>query len=495
MRRLLVDRTGISERLAWNAFAIAVLMLLAVMLLGLGMRAPIWSVDLEVMEISGTSRALGDTVPGMALTGAILAVASLMYLVCLRALWRGFRHSLAAAVACSILGFAVMLPAAPLSSPDAVHLAADARTLWLHGVYPAQSGGAPSNFDDPVNNQVVAYRDKPSGYGPLAYVIAGAPLPFAGDTLRANVFGQKVVGGLFALASALLAGLLATKTGRDPALVIGAIGLHPLVLWEFAGGGHNDSIMVTFGLLAAVAVVSVSRSVRGAGVAAGVASVLCKLGLAVAAPLVLAYWFPRWRTVIAILTIVGGLGVVIALNSALGLPARGPARAVSLLTFWGAISDWFGFSGVVVDLTWVMFVFFAALVVSDHPLATPRDFVTAVALLVFTFLFAALPGVHPWYYLWFLPFVAVSGRPWLVAPALVLTLGSFVPTLLVNWSPALADEFGVSNAHEAAAVMLWLAVAAVMVVTWRGSERPTAARPATRAERRRERRQGLRARA
>src|SRR3970282_857235 len=134
-----------------------------------------------------------------------------------------------------------------MTSPDAVHLAADVRTFWLHGKYPASWAGRPSQVDDPIVEQVVRFKERPSGYGPLAYAIGGAPLPFVGDDLRANIAGEKAVAGVFLFATAVLAGFVARRLGQNPALVTAAVGLNPLMLWQFPADGHNDSILAAFG--------------------------------------------------------------------------------------------------------------------------------------------------------------------------------------------------------------------------------------------------------
>src|SRR4029079_10176142 len=143
------------------------------------------------------------------------------------------------------------LPVMPLTSPDAVHLSADVRTLYLHQKYPARRSGAPDKIDDPIAKQVVAFPDQPSSYGPLAYAIGGAAIPFGGGdaSLRGTLFGTKLVSGVFLLLTAIFAGIAAKRLGRNGALAVAMVGMNPLFLWEFPGAGHNATIMAAFGVM------------------------------------------------------------------------------------------------------------------------------------------------------------------------------------------------------------------------------------------------------
>ncbi len=163
---------------------------------------------------------------------------------------------------------------------------------------------------DPVANEVRVFPAQPSGYGPLAYVIGGAPLPFVGDSFRANLFGQKVIAGVFLTLTAAAAGSIARRLGQNPGLVAGIIGLNPMMTWQFPGDGHNDSIMAFFGVVAIGLVMQPGWRERGGGVTAGIAAALCKYGLLLASPIVAAWWFPRWREVLAAVAAIGGAAVL-----------------------------------------------------------------------------------------------------------------------------------------------------------------------------------------
>lgn len=153
-----------------------------------------------------------------------------------------------------------LLPMNPAGTQDIYHNVADGRLFWLHGINPTQV--PPAAFpDDAVAGQVWGYADLPSAYGPLWYYIAGLPVLLAGDGLVANLVAQKLLMGAALLATALLAGLAASRLAperRVQAIVL--CGWCPLLLWESAGNGHNDALMAAF---LAAACLALSRGAYG----------------------------------------------------------------------------------------------------------------------------------------------------------------------------------------------------------------------------------------
>ena len=194
-------------------FAAGLTVLCATWFFGINTRVSLNN-DIDVVARAGISRVLTGGIGDLMDTFLLIALATAAYLACLWALRSGFRYGFAAAIAGSALAGCAMLPAMPLTSPDAVHLAADVRTFWLHGKWPAESDGAPATVDDPVANEVRVFRSQPSGYGPLAYAIGGAALPFVGDSFRANLLGQKIIAGVFLTLTAAAAGIIARKLGH-----------------------------------------------------------------------------------------------------------------------------------------------------------------------------------------------------------------------------------------------------------------------------------------
>lgn len=210
-------------------------------------------------DVVPTDRPLA-TVLGLGIGGAMRFGAPVLagFALLLPAWWCARGLSGRAVVALVLLVSAVfsvtLLPANPLGAQDIYHNIADARTLWRYGDNPTV---LPPNAypDDPFAPYVPAWQDFASTYGPVWYVVAGAPLPFAGDGLWANVIGQKLLTAAFLFGSTVLVMLIAARIRPGAAAAAGVlVGWNPLLQWETAGNAHNDVVMVFFALAALYAV-------------------------------------------------------------------------------------------------------------------------------------------------------------------------------------------------------------------------------------------------
>lgn len=458
----------------------------AAWLFGFSLRAPIWSESIENVRRSGVSTIFGEIVSvkvngvpqrfqgsasDLVEIALLLAVATAGYLGCLWALHRGIPRPFASAIAASVVAVACVVPVTPLTSPDAMHFAADVRTFWLHGFKnPTVRANAPGRVDDPVAKQVVTYANAPSGYGRLSYVVGGAALPFVGDNVRANVFGVKAVSAAFFLAIVALTGLLARQLGRSPGLYAAMVGLNPLLLWEFPADGHNDTIMVALAMLAFLLATRERWTQRGWSIAAGILSVAAKYAMAVAAPVVLAWWFPRARYVIAGLMALAGIGAAIVILA--GLQGRngatGPATGLTDNSPWQLMVN--AADGTQVDrlfaVSYVLLGALGAAIIARHPLKTAGDAVAAAGLLLFGFLFVCSPSLRHWYQLWAFPLAILTGRRWLTAAALAFSTGAFLTILATNWRLAIDFQMGIRNPVDKSVVVLWLLTAGVGMLAW-----------------------------
>lgn len=468
-RHRAVEPAGI-EREAW-VFWGAALLLAATLFFGIATRVSLAN-DVDVVAHAGISRVLRGGIGDLVDTFLLIAVMFSAYAAALWALARGFRRALAAAVGATVLGSLAMLPAMPLTSPDAVHLAADVRTFWLHGKWPAEFSGTPDKVDDPVANEVRVYRSNPSGYGPLAYVIGGAALPFVGDGFRANLLGQKVIAGVFLIGTAAAAGLVARGLGGNGALAAGFVGLNPMMLWQYPGDGHNDSLMAFFGVVALGLAVGKGWRGRAGSITAGVASVLCKYALLLVAPLLAAFWFPRWRLVVVFGA--AAVGSLLVLAYALDFAAvrngtLGPATAVAPTTPLGVVSGILGLGergqDRLVSFGYIAGIGLLAAVAALHPLATGRDLARAVALVMGGFLFVVFPGYLPWYLVWFLPFAAVGASRWQLWWAGSWSATAFLPILALNWQISLGRAWNISQPVRWSVVVAWLLT---LMAVWLG---------------------------
>lgn len=480
------------ERRSLMLFAGGALVLAATWLLGFTLRAPIWSETYENVQRSGIFRMFGRTedirvgTQTVRLQGTsgdmvnILLLILLMvaaYLVCLFAVRRGFPRAFPIVLGATAVVTLCVLPVAPLTSPDAVHFAADVRTMVLHGKNPADGANAPAKMDDPVSREVITYKDYPSGYGPASYAIGGAAVPFVGDGLRANLFGVKAVSAVFFFALTVVVGLIAKQLGREPAPYAAAVGLNPLLLWEFPADGHNDTIMVAFGLLALLLATRERWKPRLVSIGPALVSVLAKYALVVAAPMVLAWWLPRLRYVFAALMILGGIGAFIGLLTGVldgDTGTAGPATGLTNNSPWQLFSTEpnVQLNDNLFAISYLMLCAIGAAIIIKHPLETAADCVGAVGLFLFLFLFVCSPSLRHWYQLWYFPFAILSGRRWLVAASLAFSLSAFLTILAANFHSAIDLQMGINSPLDKSVVAVWvITVAAALFVYWQDEQR------------------------
>jgi hypothetical protein len=166
------------------------------------------------------------------------------------------------------LGVAIQL--VPLASP--LLLSTDAWAYWTYGRIAASLGGNPYRDEpqefagDAALEQVGAdWRDTTSVYGP-AFTLGTEPLALvAGESEDAAAWLYKVL----AAAAVLACMLVAARLARRRALAAALVGWNPLLAIHFAGGGHNDALMMAL-VLGALALGAAGRP-RLAGVAWGLA--------------------------------------------------------------------------------------------------------------------------------------------------------------------------------------------------------------------------------
>jgi hypothetical protein len=147
-------------------------------------------------------------------------------------------------------------------------LAINLSMLWLYpidaadlfdnisrGRITAQHGGNPfyetprDYAHDPFRGYV-AWPGTPSAYGPLWELLAAGTSRLAGDGKLANVLGFKLLGLLFyGGCVALIAGMLNERAPERALQGVCLFAWNPLVIYETAGNGHNDIVMVFFILL------------------------------------------------------------------------------------------------------------------------------------------------------------------------------------------------------------------------------------------------------
>lgn len=478
------------HQVAQVQFGVATTIFALTWLFGLSLRTNIWEVDIEWVRRSGISSILRGGVSDLFSVAFVIAVSAATYAWVLIVLRRDFAHRFLFAVAGSIIVALAALPTTPLTSPDTTHFAADVRTLWLFGRDPTDFDNVPEKIDDPVAQEVRTYRGAPSGYGIVAYGIGGAPLPFVGDSLRANIFGQKVLSGTMLILTGLAAGLVARRLGRNPALVMASIAMNPMFVWQFPGDGHNDIIMAAFATIALCFLIDKSWSQRSAGVALAVLSVMTKYSVVIVSPIVLVSWFPRYRRIIGALVAGGGLLAVITFFGIFkpSIATIGPLEGVTRNTPWSYIFEGFDLSGGPHDFVLAVCYSGAVLAIGAicflHKFEEEQDMIDAIALALAIFLFFFAPTLRQWYLIWGYPIVMLSSRRWLRYGAVAFSLCGFLPTLALNWQITIARDIGISYPVQIAVAMAWLLTMGFTSWRYYGDKRPRRSTQNSRAARR-----------
>ena len=190
---------------------------------------------------------------------ALLVAAFAAYLLGLLALRRA-RQALRPVVVA-----ACVIQLLPLAGPLLV--STDAWTYWEYGRIAAVHDAdpyvdTPNEFpDDPAYDKAGAdWRDTTSVYGPAFTLLSEAVALVAGTSAAAAAWIFKVLAALGVVACTLLAARLA----RDKPYAAAFVGWNPLFAIHFAGGGHNDSLLIAVTMAALVLAAAGRRQLAGA---------------------------------------------------------------------------------------------------------------------------------------------------------------------------------------------------------------------------------------
>lgn len=147
----------------------------------------------------------------------------------------------------------------PLAGP--VLLSTDVYTYWDYGRLAAVHGAnpyadRPLEFpDDPAYSRMGAdWRDTTSVYGPGFALLSEGHAVAAGSSPTRAAWLYKALGA----ASILALVFLAARLGERPAFSAAFVGWNPLLAFHFAGGGHNDALMMV-AVLGAMALAAAGR--------------------------------------------------------------------------------------------------------------------------------------------------------------------------------------------------------------------------------------------
>jgi alpha-1,6-mannosyltransferase len=186
----------------------------------------------------------------------------------------GLRLLAGAGVRLAVVGaLAAAIQLLPLAAP--LLLSTDAWTYWEYGAI-ANEGGNPyrdAPADHPANpayeHAGADWRDTTSVYGPAFSLLSQLVAHLAGSSEDVAAWTFKLLAALAMLALTALAARLAA----DRPFAAAFVGWNPLLAIHFAGGGHNDALMMAL-VLGAIALAAAGR--RGAAAIAWPLAILVK---------------------------------------------------------------------------------------------------------------------------------------------------------------------------------------------------------------------------
>lgn len=300
------------------------------------------------------------------------------------------------------------------------------------------------------------WLDAPSVYGPVWVDLSWAVGRMTqGLSLADQVMAYKLLANSMHLVNVGLVWALLHRTAPSARLVgVLLYAWNPLILFEFAGNGHNDVLMVTF-LLAAFLCYQVGRPTLGLVPLA--MSMLVKYTTALITPFYLVLW-ARQRKAAGVLptglVMAAGGAIVLGVVVALYLPWLDPGlHALGPVVHWSQGPMYLNYppdslAWLLADLSAFLagvpredlldparflvkslarLLFTAYWVYEFRRISSPEDLPGASARVFLGFLLLAHTWVLPWYFSWPLAMVAVPGaRPATVRTVLAFSLSASV---------------------------------------------------------------------
>lgn len=161
----------------------------------------------------------------------------------------------------AVIALACAIQLLPLAGP--VLLSTDVYTYWDYARISTEHGGnpyvdVPADYPDDVAYPLMGSRwyDTTSVYGPGFTLAAEAHAEAVGESEDAAAWAYRVI----AAAAMVALVLLAARLSPTPAFAAAFVGWNPLLAVHFAGGGHNDAVMMAL-VLGALALAAAGRPV------------------------------------------------------------------------------------------------------------------------------------------------------------------------------------------------------------------------------------------
>lgn len=332
---------------------------------------------------------------------------------------------------------------------------------------------------DPYANGAAAYEgwfragvdpmwaETPTPYGPVFLLIERAIVGIA-QTPFWSAIGFRLVAVVGVIAIAYVVPRLATLQGINPAAALWLSAMNPLVVLHFALGGHNDAVMIAFMLTGLYFAMTERITPAIALIACAVA---VKLIAIVLVPFAALLFLPRQSTQLRRLltyaiagTAVIGLVLVAGLVTGVGAGWLQALMTPGTVRTWlspptaigmtiGLVGQWFGndtIDTVAVDAVRLIGIGIALAYCAYLLLRPQRRTPVRSAVLAFTAVIFLGPVVQPWYLLWALPLIAISGlrKPWhlkavVLGTAIMVIYGLAEPTATSDAHLDLIDSLGI----------------------------------------------------
>jgi len=329
--------------------------------------------------------------------------ASLVYFLSTRLafVWREPSRAALWVVLLAALVFRLTLFGLPPSLSDDLYRYQWDGQVQLAGHNPYRVAPADSKLQElrPPNYDRLPGRDVPAAYGPLTELL------FRLTARLDGVAAFKLLSVLFDLGTlVLVAGLLRLR-GEPPVRAL-LYGWCPLVVVEFAGSGHNDSLALCALVAANFLII---RQRPGASILALAAAVAAKWFAAVAAPVF--FWRARWRNLL--LFVAAAALVILPYRDAGWGLLRGLATYAEKWrnneSLFAVLAAATGDERVAAGLAAGVVAGLALYCLRQRLEPLRATYLLLAALLLLS------PSVFPWYVTWLVPFLCFFPNPALLA--------------------------------------------------------------------------------
>ncbi|MGU3404945.1 glycosyltransferase family 87 protein [Methylobacterium brachiatum] len=255
-----------------------------------------------------------------------------------------------------------------------------------------------------------------------------------------------------------LIGLL--RITRQPLTRVAAYAWHPLPVWEIAGQGHVDGLMIALMMLGLWLALVAGRRYAGAG--AIVLAALVKPFALIALPGLWRPWDWRMIGLVPVVVAAAYLPYLSVGRGVLGFLATGYVQEEGLASGWGftllrlwrfSAGEWPHDTGIYLGLS-IAILAALALRTGFRRDRTPERSLRDINLSIVMLLFLLSPE-FPWYLLMAVPFLSIAAT----LPGWVLTVGGFMLYDVVPGDPQLSydDRSAILAALVAAAALAQIA--------------------------------------